>query len=710
MDTTRTRNRLANEKSPYLQQHASNPVDWYPWGDEAFDKARVEQKPIFLSVGYSTCHWCHVMERESFESNQIAALLNEYFVSIKVDREERPDVDRIYMTALQAMGQNGGWPMSMFLTPDLKPFYGGTYFPPESRYGRAGFPEVLRRIHEVWERENTRVTESADAIAGFLEEVSAGPLTEGVPGQDLLDRCYQEFAQTYDSTHGGFGGAPKFPRPSVVDFLMRYYGRSGNQNALEMVETTLRAMSRGGIYDHVGGGFHRYSVDGEWRVPHFEKMLYDQAQLINAYVDLFHITKNPAYATVIRETAGYVLRDLRSPEGGFYSAEDADSPRPEDPEEEGEGAFYVWSKRELMEILGQDGEAFCAYYGIREEGNALSDPQHEFTGKNILYVARPSADGFASPEGDMDEVRDLLAGSREELLRVRALRPRPRRDEKILTSWNGLMIAALARAGVALGRPGYVAAAAQAAAFVWENLYSSEGKLLLRRYSDGEARFEGQLVDYAYFTEGLLELYEASFDVGWLHRAGELSQRMLALFWDDAKGGFFETAGNDPSILFRMKEQHDGAEPSGNSVALKTLLRLSSIMDDQRLRERATRLLAAFAAPMGRHPVAMPNMVAALDLYHSSPLQIVVAGSLDDPRTREILDEVTGRYLPNKVLLLLGGGEEEALLTSMVPWVAGHVMIDDRPTAYVCQGYTCRLPTSSLREVADQLESRSPAT
>ncbi|MGB6646935.1 MAG: thioredoxin domain-containing protein [Bacteroidota bacterium] len=707
MDSTRKPNRLLNEKSPYLRQHAYNPVDWHPWGEEAFQKARVEQKPIFLSVGYSTCHWCHVMERESFENDQIAAFLNEHFVSIKVDREERPDVDRIYMTALQAMGQNGGWPMSMFLTPDLKPFYGGTYFPPESRYGRAGFPDVLRRIHEVWEKENTKVAESAYAITGFLEEVAAGPPPGGVPDQDLLDRCYQEFAQTYDPSHGGFGDGPKFPGPSVLDFLMQYYSRSEDRNALMMAETTLREMSLGGIYDHIGGGFHRYSVDGEWRVPHFEKMLYDQAQLVNAYVNLYQITRNPYYATIIRETAEYVLRDLRSPEGAFYSAEDADSPRPENQEEESEGAFYVWSKGEVIEILGKDGETFCEYYGIREEGNALSDPHHEFTGKNILYVAQPSGGGMAVDRADSDESRILLADSRKKLQRMRSSRPRPHRDEKILTSWNGLMIGALARAGVVLGRPDYVVAAAGAATFIWQRLYDTERKLLLRRYRDAESRFEGQLVDYAFLTDGFLALYESSFDVKWLHRAGELSRRQIDLFWDDAQGGFFETSGNDPSVLFRMKEQHDGAEPSGNSVAVTNLIRLSSITDDEGLREHASRSLAAFSVTMEKQPMVMPNMVTALGHYHRSPLQIVVAGRLGDPRTAEMLDQVTGRYLPNKVLLFLGGGEDEAWLKSMVPWIAGYTMSDDRPTAYVCRGFACDLPTSLPEKVGEQIESGS---
>jgi uncharacterized protein YyaL (SSP411 family) len=647
------------------------------------------------------------MERESFENDQIAALLNASFVSIKVDREERPDVDRVYMTALQAMGQNGGWPMSMFLTPELKPFYGGTYFPPETRYGRAGFPDVLHRIQEVWERENIKVVDSADAITGFLEEVSGGPPPGDVPDPAVLDRCYQELAQTYDATHGGFGNGPKFPRPTVLNFLMQLYSRSNNGDALEMAEATLRAMSLGGIYDHIGGGFHRYSVDGEWRVPHFEKMLYDQAQLVSAFVDLFQITQDPYYETIIRETVGYVLRDLRSPEGAFYSAEDADSQSPENPEDEAEGAFYVWSKREVLEILGQDGETFCNFYGIRENGNALADPQHEFTGKNILYVALPGREGDDGSGGNVKEQRLHLANARKKLLGVRSVRPRPHRDDKILVSWNGLMIGALARAGAVLGEQHYVLAAARAATFVWNNLYDSERNLLLRRYRDGEARFEGQLVDYAYLTEGFLALYESSFDAQWLQKAMELSRIQLELFWDKEHGGHFETSGNDPSVLVRMKEQHDGAEPSGNSVAVMNLLHLASITDDQSLKEHAGQTLSAFSVTMEKQPVVMPNMVAALDYYHSLPLQIVIAGRADDPGTAALLDQVRGRYLPNKVLLFLLGAGDEAWLKSTVTWIEAYTMIDDRPTAYVCRGFACDLPTTSPAKVRELLEPGS---
>jgi uncharacterized protein YyaL (SSP411 family) len=707
MDTTRKHNRLFYEKSPYLRQHAYNPVDWYPWGKEAFERAREEDKPIFLSVGYSTCHWCHVMERESFENEQIAAVLNQDFVSIKVDREERPDVDRIYMTALQAMGQNGGWPMSMFLTPELKPFYGGTYFPPESRYGRAGFLDVLHRIHDVWEKENVKVLESANTITSFLEEVSAGTAPAGVPGVAALDHCFRGFTETYDSVFGGFGGGPKFPRPSVFNFLLRYYRRTGNPGALEMTEKSLQNMSLGGIYDHIGGGFHRYSVDGEWRVPHFEKMLYDQAQLLNAYVDLYQVVHHPYYAAIIGETAEYLLRDLSSPQGGFYSAEDADSPRPKSPEENGEGAFYIWSRSEVMEILGPDGELFCMYYGIREEGNALVDPQHEFTGENILYVAQSPIHTSRAEKTELDSLRARLAQGRSRLLAVRSARPRPHRDDKVITSWNGLIIGALARAATVLRKPEYMQGATRAADFVWKELYDPKEKILLRRYRDGESRFEGQLVDYAYLTQGFLDLYEASFDARWLLRAIQLTHRQIDLFWDGAHGGFFETSGNDPSVLFRMKERYDGAEPSGNSVALVNLLRLAHLMDDQELLDLAQKTLSAFGTTLEKQPVAMPNMAAALDLFHTSPLQIVVAGRRQDRKTEAILAQIGGRYLPNRVVLFLDGGEDEQRLKSKIPWIADYGMIEDQPTAYVCQNYVCDLPTSSPQKVGELIDSKS---
>ncbi|MEK9136554.1 MAG: thioredoxin domain-containing protein, partial [Bacteroidota bacterium] len=588
MEQGKKPNRLISEKSPYLLQHAFNPVDWYPWGDEAFAKARGEQMPIFLSVGYSTCHWCHVMERESFENDSIAQIMNKYFVCIKVDREERPDVDKVYMTALQGMGQNGGWPMSMFLTPDLKPFYGGTYFPPQSMHGRMGFPDLLTRIHEVWETQREKILQSADGITEAMRDIPTSLPGSGVLDSSLLDTCYNQFVHVYDHQFGGFGNGPKFPRPAVYNFLLRYYVRSGNARALEMVGQTLRKMSMGGVYDHIGGGFHRYSVDGEWRVPHFEKMLYDQAQIVSSYIDLFQITKDPLFASVAREVLEYVMRDMTHPQGGFYSAEDADSPKPEAPEEEGEGAFFLWTRKEVISVLGQeDAEVLCFYYGVEEAGNAPSDPQHEFTRKNILYIARSleqTARSFNRPE---KEIAEVLSRSKQRLFAARSNRPRPHLDDKILTSWNGLMISAFSRAHQVLGDPNYLEAAERAAGFILANMHDGRNNQLIRRYRDGEARHEAHLDDYAFIVQGLLDLYEASFDVKWLTHALEITRTQIALFWDSQGGGFFDTAGKDPSVLVRMKEQYDGAEPTGNAIAVVNLVRLSQITNSHELREKA---------------------------------------------------------------------------------------------------------------------------
>jgi len=491
MEPKRTPNRLSREKSPYLLQHAFNPVDWYPWGEEAFARARADGKPLFLSIGYSTCHWCHVMERESFENDEIAGLLNSMFVPVKVDREERPDVDRISMTALQAMGQQGGWPLSMFLTPDLRPFYGGTYFPPVSRYGRAGFPDVLRRIHELWTQKRETVLESAAGIAGFLREISTRPAygTDGT--RDPLTGCYEMVRRTFDAASGGFGGGPKFPRPVVFDALLRYHRRTGEPEALMMVTDTLRAIARGGIADHLGGGFHRYAVDSEWRIPHFEKMLYDQAQLATAFLDAHRVTGDAAFAEAARGIFTYVRRDLTHPLGGFTSAEDADSLRPGS-EEQGEGAFYVWTRAAVMNELGEaEGALFCEAYGVEEEGNAPFDPQHEFTGLNILYRAAEDEDLASSRGTTPEDVRARLARSRDRLLAVRAARPRPLLDDKVITAWNGLMIGAFARGFRVLREPAYREAAVRSARFVRSTLSGDGGKTLYRRWRDGRRASRG---------------------------------------------------------------------------------------------------------------------------------------------------------------------------------------------------------------------------
>lgn len=707
MNAGKKSNKLIDEKSPYLLQHAFNPVEWYPWGQEAFDKAKREGKPIFLSIGYSTCHWCHVMAHESFENDSIAAILNKYFVSIKVDREERPDVDKVYMTALQGMGQNGGWPLSMFLTPERKPFYGGTYFPPQSRYGRAGFPDLLNRIHEVWEKEHSKVLESAEAITAFLREASAAHESEMV-NVDILQRCFEQMESTYDSQFGGFGTAPKFPRPVVFNFLLRYFKNNNSFEGLEMTSHTLKEMAKGGMYDHIGGGFHRYSVDAEWRVPHFEKMLYDQAQLAISYLEAYQITHEPQYQEIAREVLYYVLRDMTSTEGGFFSAEDADSQRQDHPEENGEGAFYVWSKNELETILGPDrGAIFSHFYGVEENGNVLADPQHEFTGKNILFRAHPLDETAILFGKSEKETGEILESARRDIFAVRAHRPRPPLDDKILTSWNGLMIRAFARAATVLQDAKHLHAATQAADFITAHLYNAERSTLLRRYRGGAAGLDAHLDDYAFFVSGLLELYEASLDIKWLKQAVLLTGSQIDIFWDDKDGGFFDTAGNDSSILVRMKEQYDGAEPTGNSVSAMNLLRLSQITNNDSWRDKARQTIKTFGRILDRQPVAMPQMVAAFDLATQRARQVIISGARNSEQTQRLLREVYSRYHPNTLLLLDDNASHE-WLASRLDFIDSLPGQGAAPTAYVCEDFVCRLPTSDPEMLARLLSEKQP--
>jgi uncharacterized protein YyaL (SSP411 family) len=574
-------NRLASEKSPYLLQHKDNPVEWYPWGQEAFDRARQENKPIFLSVGYSTCHWCHVMEHESFESPAIAGVLSRHFISIKVDREERPDVDRVYMTFVQATTGSGGWPMSVWLTPRLEPFYGGTYFPPEARWGRPGFVEILEEIARVWREEQAKVEQSASTILGRLQGMRATGGKAAVPDVSVLDRTVGEFAASFDARRGGFGGAPKFPRPSELLFLLREYARTGATNARDMVLVTLRAMALGGMRDHLGGGFHRYSVDADWRVPHFEKMLYDQAQLVLAYAEAAQVTGDRSYAEVALDTLDYVRRDLTAPGGGFFSAEDADSVPPEHAHEarphKMEGAFYIWRDEEIGEVVGADADVFRVRYGILPDGNAPADPQGEFTEKNLLYTARSLEDVASMTGRTVDEVVTTLEPARGLLMARRATRPRPHLDDKVLTAWNGLMIAAFARAARTLdGAEGYLQDAQRAARFAREQLWQPSSRTLLRRYREGSAGVEAYAEDYAYLVWGLLELFQADGDADWLEWAVTLQARQNELFWDPIDGGWFSTTGKDASVLLRLKEDYDGAEPAASSVSGPGVLRMRS--------------------------------------------------------------------------------------------------------------------------------------
>ena len=703
-DTTVRTNRLIQEKSPYLLQHAHNPVDWYPWGTDAFAKARAEGKPIFLSVGYSTCHWCHVMERESFENETIASLLNEHFVAVKVDREERPDVDRMYMTALQAMGQNGGWPMSMFLTPGLKPFYGGTYFPPESRYGRAGFPDVLRRVSDIWKSEQGKVEESAETIVAFLSE-SAGP-SDGHPrpGRAALDHCFDQFRRSFDTTSGGFGHDAKFPRPAALKFLLRYFHRTRNPEALSMAEFTLQAMARGGIRDHIGGGFHRYTVDAGWRLPHFEKMLYDQAQIADVYLDAFQLTRREEYASTVRSTLEYVLRDMTDPGGGFYSAEDADSPLPGQPGASGEGAFYLWTRHELIRILGEsDGRLFCVAYGVEEEGNAPFDPQQEYTGKNILHAAEAASDLARILGKAEEEVRGVLTRTRLRLLMERSSRPRPALDDKVLASWNGLMLGAFSRAGAILGEPVFLKAADRAAEFLLSYLVDPASGSLHRRYRQGEVRFDGNLDDYAYLVSGLIDLYEATGIGSRLEQAVAIAGAMIDAFGDGEGGGFFDTAGTDASVLVRLKERYDGAEPAGNSVAATVLLKLAVLTGRDDWRALAERTIGAFAATLEQQPVAMPNMASALDLSLSEPGQVVIVGSRGDAVRDAMLREVFRRYLPGTAVVSLEPAPAERT-GALDPDLRLFDVHGGKATAYVCENLACSMPTNDPAAMASILD------
>ena len=705
-------NRLAAEHSPYLLQHKDNPVDWYPWGEEAFARARTEAKPIFLSVGYSTCHWCHVMEHESFESGDIAAILNRHFISIKVDREERPDVDRVYMTFVQATTGSGGWPMSVWLTPSLQPFYGGTYFPPSARWGRPGFAEILEEIARVWRDERDKVEQSAAHIVDRLRSVRASGGRAPVPGVDVLARAVEEFAASFDRRRGGFGTAPKFPRPSELLFLLREHARTGANEPKDCVLVTLRAMALGGMRDHIGGGFHRYSVDAEWRVPHFEKMLYDQAQLVLAYLEAAQVTGDAFFADVAADTLEYVRRDLADPGGAFYSAEDADSVPPEHAHEahphKMEGAFYVWADDEVGAVLREEAEIFRARYGVRPSGNAPADPQGEFTGKNLLYTAR-SLDDIASSTGrTVEEVQASLARSRAALMARRSARPRPHLDDKVLTAWNGLMIAAFARAARVLGAgTTYLADAQRAAAFIKTHLWNASSRTLLRRYRKGESGVDGYAEDYAFLLFGLLELFQADADPGWLDWAVQLQAREDELFWDEVDGGWFSTTGQDASVLLRLKEDYDGAEPAASSVSVLNLLALShlGVGDMESYASKIEFTLGNFAGRAAQAGRTVPMMLAALSSYHAGSEQVVIVGDRDARDTAALLDVIRSRYQPAMLTICLQPDGRDAI-ASRLTWVRALTARDGRATAYLCREFACQAPTNEPAELAGQLAAR----
>ena len=736
-------NRLAHEKSPYLLQHANNPVDWYPWGEEAFAKARRENKPIFLSVGYSTCHWCHVMAHESFEKEEVAAIMNREFVNIKVDREERPDVDRVYMTFVQATTGGGGWPMSVWLTPDLKPFVGGTYFPPEDRYGQPGFKKVLERIAAAWKENHDKIVEQGGKIVAALRESQSAAGIEGKIDATILDAAYQQIERSYDPKEGGFGTAPKFPRPVTLNFLTRFYARdpkseSGKQ-ALEMTLFTLRKMAAGGMHDHIAGGFHRYSVDRYWHVPHFEKMLYDQAQLAVAYLDAFQILGDPhlnplpgqgeadakapvriEFESVARDILDYVARDMTSKEGGFFSAEDADSPavaggglsavasaKADDPGhgKNAEGAFYVWTEKEIDDALGDAAEIFDFHYGVQSHGNAPegSDPQDEFRGQNILIERHTIAETANHFKKSEDDVRQSLSRSREKLFSIRAKRPRPHLDDKIIAAWNGLMISAYARAAQILDDPRFLERATGAANFVRGHLWDAGKKTLYRSYRDGRGEVEGFADDYAFVIQGLLDLYEASFDIEWLKFAMQLQETQDRLFLDEKNGGYFSTSGKDESVFLRMKDDNDSAEPAASSVAALNLLRLSQFCDDNQMAGRARKTIDAFATTLSHFSSAMPQMLVAVDDSLSKPRQIVIAGKKDSPETKAILREVHRHFLPTKILLLADAGEGQKYLGEKNEAIRAMSIVDGKPAAYVCENFACKAPVTDPKALSELL-------
>ena len=679
---TRT-NRLAREKSPYLLQHQHNPVDWYAWGDEAFTKARHDNQPIFLSIGYSTCHWCHVMERESFESPEVAAFLNEHFVSIKVDREERPDVDKIYMTFVQATTGQGGWPLNVFLTPELKPFYGGTYFPPDNRHGRPGFLQLLRQIQQLWQTRRAELANSAADIHARLEQLSVS--NDLLPGLVLTSAVLRDagalLKQSYDAEHGGFGGAPKFPQPSQPQFLLRYASRFHDEEALRMVLHTCDRMAAGGIHDQLGGGFARYSVDAGWLVPHFEKMLYDNAQLAHLYLDAHLVSGEARYAEVARDILDYVLLDMTHPEGGFYSAEDADS-------EGHEGKFYCWTRAELAKLLTPgEFKVTARYFGITEPGNFMdhSHPQ-SLPNLNVLSIVDPTLTG---PEST------LLASAKRKMLAARAQRVRPACDDKVLASWNGLMLGAMARASAVLDDAAYRAAAEKNLAFLKTRLWDAKAKSLCHRWRDGERDNVQLLEGYAFLLAGLIELYEATLAIEHLEFAIDLAEAMLARFYDAENGGFWQSAPGAKDLILRVKEDYDGAEPSGNSVAILTLLKLGRITDRKEFTQAAEKSLRLFASRLQQVPQAVPCMLQALDSSLEEPRRAVVAGDPGTPEARALLRAVHSVYQPNKVVLGHTGPVEPFART--LPARGG-------PVVYLCTGAACQPPTGDPAKIKELMK------
>ena len=686
MTTNPFQNRLASESSPYLRQHANNPVDWYPWGDEAFEQARSADRPILLSIGYSACHWCHVMEQESFENPAIAELMNRHYVSIKVDREERPDLDEIYMTAVQRLTGSGGWPMTVFLLPDLRPFYGGTYFPPNDGHGRPGFPRILESLAEAYRSQRNVVEENAARISSSLNPAS--DLVGGRSDLDdgIIDAAFQSYATAFDETHGGFGSAPKFPSSMALSLLLRHHRSSGDASALEMVDLTLNRMARGGVYDQLGGGFHRYSVDERWHVPHFEKMLYDNALLSAVYGEAYQATGNQFYLQVVEEVLDYVLREMTQPEGGFYATQDADS-------EGVEGKFFVWTPAEVQEVLAEpDASIFMRCFNVTPDGNFEE-------GNSILHVPSEFENVARFFQLDETALLEITRRSRSALFDRRQLRPAPFLDTKIITSWNGLMITSMAKAYQISGREEFLEVARRAAEFILEHMV--EEARLLHVYKDGQARVRGFQDDYSCFVVGLLDLFESDFDFRWLEAAARWTGLMVERFWDERDGGFYFSEAGQADLIVRTKSMFDNAVPSGNSTALFGLLRLAALTGDRSWREKAEQTFCAFGKLLGESPTACPHMISALELLQESPTEIAIVGEPNGKR--ELLAAIHQRFIPNKIIVtddVIGsGGSCEA-----IPLLRDKgVRNDGSVAAFVCRNQTCSAPASTVNDLVELL-------
>ncbi len=699
------KNRLGNQSSPYLLQHADNPVDWYPWGDEAFERARALDKPIFLSIGYSACHWCHVMERESFENSEIADFLNTHFVAVKVDREERPDIDEIYMNAVQLMTGSGGWPLSVFLTPEGKPFYGGTYFPPRDGNNRMGFISLLSAVSSAWESEKSKILANASDVTRALTQHALTLQGDGKDkkqlGSEILDKATRKLSTIFDPDEGGFGEEPKFPQPMALEVLLRQSSQRDYTQPIAMTVLTLRKMARGGIFDHIGGGFHRYTTDRRWRVPHFEKMLYDNALLCDSYLQAYQATGERLFSNTAKRILDYVMREMQHKNGGFYSTQDADS-------EGKEGIYYLWDYDEVVQTLGEaEGRVFSDYFNILPEGN-FSSHEHYHRGKNILY-RQESDEHVAQKHGlSQSQLSRLVYEGANKLLAIRANRANPAVDDKIITAWNGFMISSLAHGYQILNKQRFKVAAESAASFIIDSMY--DGEDLMHMYRAGRGTGTGFLEDYASVIIAFVDLYEATFDLKWLVRAEVLTERMVELFWDEKEGGFFFRPLTKPAIITRIKPANDGSTPSGNALAASALLRLSVLLDKAEYQTKAEQILRMHKQNMVKNPLAYASMICALDFYIQTPQQIAIAGELDAADTRDLLSILHKQYLPNKVVAIVTPAQ---LLNNdvqnYIPLLSGKDMLNQRATAYVCRNYSCRVPVNDPNAFRDMLIGKTTA-